>query len=218
MTTVEPRVLVLAHRGDARRAPENSMAAFEAALDTGADGCETDVRLAADGALVLVHDRRVPDGREVAALTREELSVALGHEVPTVEEVLERWPEAFWNLEVKDPAAAAHLLLVVERQDPDVVLVTSFDHTVAAGFGHASEASAGVLIAHRPLPGTTPFAAWRRAGIVVAVAPLDLLDAAFVTEAAAHDIAVGTWGIGSASDHAHALALGATLLITDTPS
>ena len=45
MTTVEPRVLVLAHRGDARRAPENSMAAFEAALDAGVDGCETDVRV-----------------------------------------------------------------------------------------------------------------------------------------------------------------------------
>jgi glycerophosphoryl diester phosphodiesterase len=47
----------LAHRGDWRRAPENTVAALEAALAVlGCDGVEFDVRLSADGVPVLIHD------------------------------------------------------------------------------------------------------------------------------------------------------------------
>jgi glycerophosphoryl diester phosphodiesterase len=50
-------VLRLAHRGDWRRAPENSIAAIEAALRVpGCDGVEFDVRLSYDGVPVLIHD------------------------------------------------------------------------------------------------------------------------------------------------------------------
>ena len=49
--------LRLAHRGDWRRAPENTIAAFLAALDVpGCDGLEFDVRAAADGVPVVIHD------------------------------------------------------------------------------------------------------------------------------------------------------------------
>jgi glycerophosphoryl diester phosphodiesterase len=50
-------VLRLAHRGDWRRAPENSLAALEAATSVpGCDGVEFDVRLSSDGVPVLLHD------------------------------------------------------------------------------------------------------------------------------------------------------------------
>ena len=51
--------LVIAHRGASADAPEHTLAAYQAALDQGADGLECDVRLTADGHLVCVHDRRV---------------------------------------------------------------------------------------------------------------------------------------------------------------
>lgn len=51
------RTLRLAHRGDWRRAPENTLAAFAAALALPAcDGLEFDVRAAADGVPVIYHD------------------------------------------------------------------------------------------------------------------------------------------------------------------
>jgi len=50
---------VIAHRGASADAPEHTLAAYQAALDQGADGLECDVRLTADGHLVCVHDRRV---------------------------------------------------------------------------------------------------------------------------------------------------------------
>lgn len=48
--------LIIGHRGASHVAPENTIAAFERALDDGADGVEFDVRLARDGAPVVIHD------------------------------------------------------------------------------------------------------------------------------------------------------------------
>lgn len=69
--------LIIAHRGASVDAPENTLAAFEAALDAGADGVEFDVQLAADGVPVVIHDEtlkrtgRLP--KRVADLTSGQL-------------------------------------------------------------------------------------------------------------------------------------------------
>ena len=53
------RIAVIAHRGEHRAHPENTLAAFQAAMDAGADYFELDVRATSDGRLVLMHDARV---------------------------------------------------------------------------------------------------------------------------------------------------------------
>ena len=53
------RPLVIAHRGGAGIAPENTMAAFKQALDIGCDGVELDVRATLDKDAVVIHDRRL---------------------------------------------------------------------------------------------------------------------------------------------------------------
>lgn len=55
----QPRVQVVAHRGASKEEPEHSLAAYLAAVRDGADAVECDVRMTADGTLVLVHDRRI---------------------------------------------------------------------------------------------------------------------------------------------------------------
>lgn len=50
---------VVAHRGASSQRPEHTLAAYDLALQDGADGVECDVRLTSDGHLVCVHDRRV---------------------------------------------------------------------------------------------------------------------------------------------------------------
>lgn len=58
-------MLVLAHRGYSSKAPENTMAAFELALQAGAHGLELDVHLTKDGEVVVIHDatlERTTDG------------------------------------------------------------------------------------------------------------------------------------------------------------
>jgi len=50
------RTLIVAHRGDSERYPENTIAAFEQAIKKGADTIEFDVHMSADGRLVVHHD------------------------------------------------------------------------------------------------------------------------------------------------------------------
>ena len=51
--------IILCHRGASGYAPENTLEAFQLAMDMGADGFELDVHLSKDGELVVIHDERV---------------------------------------------------------------------------------------------------------------------------------------------------------------
>jgi glycerophosphoryl diester phosphodiesterase len=80
-------VSVIAHRGASADAPEHTLAAYQRAVDAGADALECDVRLTADGHLVCVHDRRVDrtsDGRGVVSTLElaqlDELDFGLWHD------------------------------------------------------------------------------------------------------------------------------------------
>ena len=94
-------MLVLAHRGANRHAPENTVPAVVRALELGADGVEVDVHRTADDALVVRHDAETPVG-PVTGLTRAELAVALP-EVPVLEAVLDVCRGRLVNVEIKDP-------------------------------------------------------------------------------------------------------------------
>jgi len=89
--------LVFGHRGVRGEAPENTMAAFDLAAESGADGVELDVRLCRSGELVVCHDAdlarltRGRDTRRVADLDRAELArvdVGDGQSIPLLVEVL----------------------------------------------------------------------------------------------------------------------------------
>ena len=50
---------VMAHRGYSGKYPENTMLAFQKAVEVGCDGIELDVQLTRDGVLVIIHDERI---------------------------------------------------------------------------------------------------------------------------------------------------------------
>lgn len=103
-------MLYRSHRGDTYNAPENTMPAFELALEAGFDYIETDPQLTLDGVIVLMHDNTINrtcrnfDGSEiekaisVSEITYEELckydaGIAFGEKykgtkVPKLEELL----------------------------------------------------------------------------------------------------------------------------------
>jgi glycerophosphoryl diester phosphodiesterase len=132
-----PRPLVFAHRGGAKLGPENTLVAFEQAMSLGVDGFELDVHLAADGTPVVIHDptldRTTNRNGPVAALTASELARVdagyhfaadgahpfrgRGHGVPTLEEVVARFPAVRLIIEMKDesPPLARAVVGVVRR-------------------------------------------------------------------------------------------------------
>src|SRR5215471_12696377 len=100
----KPRqVVVISHRGEHLHHPENTLPAFRAAIDAGADFIEVDVRTTADGRLVLMHDGtvdRCTNGHgEVSKMTFDEIRKIdagaksgpefAGTQVPTFEAAME---------------------------------------------------------------------------------------------------------------------------------
>jgi glycerophosphoryl diester phosphodiesterase len=65
------RIVVIAHRGEHRAHPENTLPAFQAAIDAGADFFELDVRTTSDGRLVLMHDAKVDRTTNGSGAVRE---------------------------------------------------------------------------------------------------------------------------------------------------
>ena len=130
-------MLVLAHRGARRDAPENTLEAFAAARRRGADGIELDVHRTADGELVVHHDAEAAGLGVLAEHPFAEVRAALPS-VPTLAEVLDACVGMLVNVEIKNaPGDADHdpscrvSELVVElldaRSGTDTVLVSSFD-------------------------------------------------------------------------------------------
>lgn len=145
-----PWPLLFAHRGGLGVAPENTLAAFRAAIDLGFRYLETDVHITRDGELVTIHDPtidRTTDGqgpvraRSLAELRRFDAGFRFtadggrthpfrgqGLRVPTLEEVLALNPEVRVNIEIKerDPAVARALWeFIHHHRVHDRVLVAS---------------------------------------------------------------------------------------------
>lgn len=122
-----PRPLVIAHRGASADAPDNSLPAFEVAIEAGADVVELDVRRTADGLLVAHHSARrrgVPLGR----LTYRELVQRSRYRPPALDEVLALCAgRVAVDVELKEAGYEAQALELVERRlEPAHVVVTSF--------------------------------------------------------------------------------------------
>ena len=112
--TLENRMMVAGHRGDSYNCYENTMKAFQTAIESGADMIETDVHLTKDGVLVLMHDDtvdRTSNGKGlISDKTYDELlQLNVGGRtepatVPTLEELLQLLSEhnILLNLEIKE--------------------------------------------------------------------------------------------------------------------
>lgn len=127
---------VIAHRGFAATAPENTIEAIGSVATKGADAVEFDVRRCGSGELVVIHDEtidRVTGGEgTVTELSLDELRTKTvlesGERIPTLEEVLDAIPVGVEvNCELKDTGIAVDALAALADADlPSRVVLTSF--------------------------------------------------------------------------------------------
>ncbi|MCI0689706.1 MAG: glycerophosphodiester phosphodiesterase [Sporichthyaceae bacterium] len=136
-----PGPIPFAHRGGAATGLENSMAAFARAVELGYRYLETDVHGTADGVLLAFHDRRlgrVTDQRgRIARLpyaSVQRARIAGQEPIPLLTDLLEAFPGARINIDVKEVSAIAPLVEVIKRTGCiDRVCVASFsDRRLAA--------------------------------------------------------------------------------------
>ncbi|WP_448810024.1 glycerophosphodiester phosphodiesterase family protein [Agromyces bauzanensis] len=230
-----PRPRVLAHRGLAIEAPENTLLAFEKAADVGAAYVETDVHVSADGVAVVAHDptlHRVA-GRDVdvSRLTMAELRrVDLGHGqgFASLEEALDAFPGLRFNIDVKVEGAVEPAVAALERtRAASRVLLTSFSDRRRRRLGAlvpdavTSAGRAGVITTRIASSIRTDAALARaRRGAAALQVPervgsLRLVTSRFVDALHRVGVEVHVWTVNDPADMTRLLDLGVDGLVTD---
>lgn len=211
--------LVVAHRGASAAQPENTVAAFRAARELGADWVELDVHLLADGALAVHHDPVLRDGRAVAGLRAGDLPPG----VPLLPEALDACAGMGVNVEVKGEggaavaAAGAVVALVGRSPLAERVLVSSFDwRAVDRARAGAPGLATGLLAFVVPDPAGLVAAAARR-GCAAVHPHAALVDAAFVAAAHEAGLAVTVWTVDDPVRMGELAADGVDGIVTNVP-
>lgn len=209
--------LRLAHRGDWRVAPENSLAAMVAALGVqGCDGLEFDVRSSMDGVPVLLHDETLARVQRIPAkcvtLTAAELRE---HGIPTLGEVLAAVGcDPFLDVELKEPVQAAIDVLELERGriDDDGIpelrdaVVSAFEVETLRWLARERPTWPRWLNAYDLSAATVAIAS--ELGCAAISAEWHSIDAEGVARAADAGLAVGAWTVRAADDYRALEALG----------
>lgn len=170
-STLAPEAI--AHRGVRDRYPENSLPAFVAALDAGADAIELDAHATSDGVVVVHHDPVLPAssasplaGRAIAGLDYAELAefeLSPGVALPTLEEILTAvTPRAKVYIEIKAPDIERQVAGVLARIPfaEASCAVHSFDHRIVKRFRKLAPAiPTGILLVGYPIDAASLLAA-----------------------------------------------------------
>jgi glycerophosphoryl diester phosphodiesterase len=229
-----PGPLAFAHRGGAGDWPENTMPAFQGAVDLGYRYLETDVHVTADGVLLAFHDDRldrVTDGTGVISeLPHRDVSAAMvdGREpIPLLEDLLGTWPEIRVNIDPKHDGAVDALVEVIRRtKSIDRVCIGAFSDArlerVRALLGPDVCTSLGPREITRMrgrsfgLPGRLPPAPCVQ--VPVAFRGVPITDRRFVRTAHALGLQVHVWTIDDPEEMARLLDLGVDGIMTDRPA
>lgn len=215
-------MLVYAHRGASRQAPENTLSAFSLADRLGSDGVELDVRRTGDGHLVILHDAHLGDGRALVDLTLLDLP----SEVPSLAEALDACRNMIVNIEIKnsrhdvdfDPAAAVVDGVVGEIRDRDQsrYLISSFDRgTLRRWREGAPDVPAAYLYAH--LDATEAVRRAVEMGMAALHPYVDLVDAELMAAANEASLDVNVWTVDDPQRMLELRDLGCAGICTNVP-
>lgn len=138
-------LLAFAHRGGAGAWPENTMPAFQGAVDLGYRYIETDVHATRDGVLLAFHDDKLDRVTDMQGVIAEmdyaevrKARIAGTEPIPLMAELLAAWPDIRINIDPKrDNAARPLVQLLKEAKAVERVCVNSFSGRRTAGIRDA---------------------------------------------------------------------------------
>lgn len=219
---------IIAHRGASADAPENTLAAFQLALDQGADGIELDVMLSKDRQLVVIHDDlvdRTTNGTgRVQDLTLAELralDAGSGEKIPTLDEVLTRFGGKFLiNIELKnyntifDSLPLDVAALIQDHGVADSILISSFN---PINFPRFHRRLPDIPIGILTFPGKARFFAYGLFRYDALHPYFKDVDEALVQRMHARGREINVWTVDEAADIRHLAKIGVDSLITNRP-
>ncbi len=201
------KTLIVAHRGASSLVKENTIPAFEKAIEIGADMIEFDVRKTKDGIMIVYHDPLI-EGRPIHQLTYQEanrLVSSAGFVIPTVEEVLKHTlGKIKLDIELKEMGYEKELVeLVLRYFNKDAFLMTSFnDQSLVVIKQLYPDIKVGLLLGGLPqlmLPfchsELYPERRYRKIGADFLIAHYQLLNYGFLERAVHNKIRVYVWTV-----------------------
>ena len=223
------RPLVFAHRGGAKLGPENTITAFDRGLKTGADGLELDVHLSRDGIVVVHHDALLDRTTRARGALKDRTAAELAKvDVPTLAEVLGRYPKTAIIIELKEPGPALAQAVVDEVRNAQAagrVCLGSFSLSAlrAARAAAPEIATSGARFEVRVAlykswcglsPGRVPYRVFQ---VPEASGGTDVITPRFVQLAHKAGIAVQVWTVDEPEDIRRLLDWGVDGIISDRP-
>lgn len=227
-----PLPIAFAHRGGASDEPENTMPAFQRAVDLGYRYLETDVHATKDGVLLAFHDddlqRTCGVAGRISELGYDEVRrarVAGREPIPLMSELLGSWSAARFNIDCKADSALEPLIeLLTTTNSLDRVCVGSFSdsrlHHLRDHFGNALCTSLGPkevarLRLRRWLRHRSQFPGAHAAQIPLKQGPLTITNRALVDAAHYAGLQVHVWTIDEPGEMEHLLDIGVDGIMTD---
>jgi glycerophosphoryl diester phosphodiesterase len=225
------------------------MPSFRRAVEIGVDVLETDVHMTADGVVVVSHD---PDGRREAGVDKPIRDVTLaelrtwdagrgfsdgtgrtpfacrGLRIPTLDELLEAFPEAYLNIDVKqrEPSMVDTFLGVLRNHGAtERVTLASFHTDVIRQIRERFDGPTVLAQREVLVLVTAPLALLKRMGVAgeavqipVRAGPIDLASRAFISKCHALGLRVDYWTVNDPVVAEILLDRGADGMITDDPA
>jgi glycerophosphoryl diester phosphodiesterase len=226
------RPLLLGHRGARHAAPENTFAAFDLALEEGAEGVELDVRLNASGDVMVCHDttlERVTEGRDrrsiegLSSAECKDVRLARGEPLPFLRDVL-AWAKrrgACVNVELKmdgrrRPALVRAVAELTSSHAPSGdILISSFHPLAVLAHRALAPRVASAWLLESPTLAELPILA--HAGSMALHPKHTLITAARLARWKTRVARVHTWTVNDPNRALELAALGVDCLITDEP-
>lgn len=254
--TQQDGVMVIAHQGGEQLRPSNTLAAFDNAVELGVDVLEMDIHQTADSVIVLMHDAtvdRTTDGsgaiKEMSFAEIRELDAGYywtdddgatypyrgqGIQVPTLEEMFQRYPDMRMNIEIKQETASMvrpFCQLIHDYNMEEKILVATFHQATMEEFRETCPQVITSMVepeiqlffglntvflgALFQAPGTT-FQVPRTSSLPI-IGEVDVITERFVRVAHSHNIQVHAWTINETAEMERLIGLGVDGIITDRP-
>lgn len=235
MFTVMRSPWVIAHRGASGGAPENTLAAFQRAVELGAPFIETDLHLTRDARFVAIHDatlERTTNGRgqvqEASLAELRELDAGnwfdrefMGQRIPTLDEILNfsREHDVVFYLEIKyDSAWGMHHALVAALQNAQNTartIVISFDPSALVAMRRLDPSIMIGLLLENANADVVKLA--EEVGARQICPRASIVTPELIAAAHRADLHVATWTVNKADDMRSLMAAGVDGIMTDFP-
>jgi len=213
------RALNIAHRGFTRQFPDNTLEAFEAAIELGADGIEFDVQETADNEFIIHHDPQV-SGADISGLTLpdiRDIRLENTYRIPTLEETLDLCRgKIILNVELKRVRSLECLLAVLRAgAGLEDIIISSFNQDLLLGLASlAADIRRGVLTA---LPVEDPVKITESTRTDLIIMRLPLASTELVDEIHAGNLSIFVWDCAGLTAVQNALKLDVEGIISDSP-